>query len=303
MNKRLLILICVAIIAALGVFFATKPHNTTPSEPAATGQEPTSTLSAAMAFQAKYPLVPEDHRFVEIDADQARDLLEKGSGMLFMGFPECPWCQQLAPLAANAAKQANLSAIYYLNIRTAKAKQPEAYMAILQHLEAFLPRDEAGEIRLSVPDVTAVQNGKVAARFKQEQAGEDEAITSAKDYWAAPGRKDRAVQQLKDMMLPIVPHVTKIAAATKPPLLLDVRTAEEFSAGHLQDAHNLPLDRIEAGDTPPRTDKTDPIWIYCRSGNRSSQAVAALQRAGYTNLKDLGSLQDAAQTTGKAITR
>lgn len=302
MNKRFLIIIGVAIIAALGVFFATKPQNN-PSNQPASNQTPSSELSAAMAFHAKYPLVPEHHRFIEINATQARDLLEKGSGMLFLGFPECPWCQQLAPLMATAAEQANLSAIYYLNIRTAKAEQPDAYAAIVQYLQEYLPRNEAGEVRLSVPDVTVVQNGKVSARFKQEKTGDDEVITNAKEYWAAPGRKDRAVQQLKDMMQPVAPHITKIAATTKQPLLLDVRTAEEFAAGHLQDAQHLLLDRIEAGDTPAHIAKTDPIWVYCRSGNRSSQAVAVLKKAGYTNLRDLGGLHDAAQTTKKAITR
>lgn len=303
MNKRLLLIICVAIIAALGVFFATKPHDISSPKPT-TSQKSTSDLSAAMAFQAKYPLVPEDHHFVEINASQARDLLEKGSGLLFMGFPECPWCQQLAPLAANAAKQANLSAIYYLNIRTAKAEQPEAYAAIIQYLQEYLPRDEAGEVRLSVPDVTAVQNGKVHARFMQERAGKNETITNAKEYWAAPGRKDRATQQLQDMMRPVAPHLTKISATTQQqPLLLDVRTVEEFAVGHLQGAYNLPLDRIEAGETPHHAAKTDPIWVYCRSGNRSNQAVTALRNAGYTNLRDLGSLQDAAQATGKTISR
>ena len=68
-------------------------------------------------------------------------------------------------------------------------------------------------------------------------------------------------------------------------VLLDVRTPEEYRAGHIPGAQNLPLDRLDTIAEPAGS----PLFIYCRSGARSAQAKARLARAGYS-VTDLGGL-------------
>ncbi|MBP9761972.1 rhodanese-like domain-containing protein, partial [Candidatus Saccharibacteria bacterium] len=58
--------------------------------------------------------------------------------------------------------------------------------------------------------------------------------------------------------------------------LLDVRTAEEFASGHFAGATNLSLQEIEAGRLPDSV-KTQRLYVYCRSGNRSAQATTLLK--------------------------
>jgi len=50
---------------------------------------------------------------------------------------------------------------------------------------------------------------------------------------------------------------------------IDVRSAEEFNAGHLQDAVNIPHDKIIEGVKAIGSDKDAPINLYCRSGRRA----------------------------------
>lgn len=72
-------------------------------------------------------------------------------------------------------------------------------------------------------------------------------------------------------------------------ILLDVRTKEEFSDGHIEGAVNLPLDRItQAEESFP--DFSVPLFVYCRSGARSSQAVAMLQQMGYEAARNIGGI-------------
>ncbi len=80
--------------------------------------------------------------------------------------------------------------------------------------------------------------------------------------------------------------------------LIDVRTPEEYAAGHIDGAINLPLQDIEAG-TFPAGDMSKPAYLYCRSGNRSSQATALLKTAGYTNVTDLGAMTEVQSLGGK----
>lgn len=82
--------------------------------------------------------------------------------------------------------------------------------------------------------------------------------------------------------------------------LIDVRTAEEYAAGHIDGANLLPLQDIQAGKLP-KVDSTKPIYLYCRSGNRSAQATAILKKAGYTNTIDLGAMQSVQSLGGNVV--
>ena len=73
-----------------------------------------------------------------------------------------------------------------------------------------------------------------------------------------------------------------------PYLLLDVRTPSEYSSGYIPTAHNLPLQIL--GENLPETPRDSLIILYCRSGNRSSQAARLLQKEGYTNVVDFGGI-------------
>lgn len=73
-------------------------------------------------------------------------------------------------------------------------------------------------------------------------------------------------------------------------ILVDVRTKEEYDAGHLDNAINAPYDEVIS--KLKKYDKDTPIIVYCRSGNRSAKAYQSLQDAGYTKLYDLGSISN-----------
>ena len=73
---------------------------------------------------------------------------------------------------------------------------------------------------------------------------------------------------------------------------IDVRSAEEFNAGHLQDAVNIPHDQILARIQAVSPDKNAPVNLYCRSGRRAETALNELKNAGYTNVTNHGGYED-----------
>ena len=75
-------------------------------------------------------------------------------------------------------------------------------------------------------------------------------------------------------------------------ILLDVRRVDEFEAGHIPGAVNLPNEEIGTEEIPSLPDKAQTIYIYCRSGNRSKQAADKLLALGYTNLIEFGGIID-----------
>ena len=81
-------------------------------------------------------------------------------------------------------------------------------------------------------------------------------------------------------------------------IILDVRTAEEYSEKHIPGAINIPNETIGTEDIPELPDKEQLILVYCRSGNRSKQASEKLVKLGYTNIVEFGGIND---WTGEAV--
>ena len=73
-------------------------------------------------------------------------------------------------------------------------------------------------------------------------------------------------------------------------IMLDVRTAEEFSDSHIPGAVNIPNEEIGTEEIPQLPDKDQKIFVYCRSGNRSKQASEKLAALGYTNIIEFGGI-------------
>jgi len=112
------------------------------------------------------------------------------------------------------------------------------------------------------------------AAFALPTLAQSPAATPAPASVAKPGRIDGA---------------TAKALAAGGAKVVDVRTPEEFTSGHVPGAINIPYDEIarrasEIG--PPST----TVVLYCRSGRRSGIAVEALQKAGYEKLYDFQSV-------------
>ena len=73
-------------------------------------------------------------------------------------------------------------------------------------------------------------------------------------------------------------------------IILDVRTAQEYSEKHIPKAVNIPNESIGTEDLPALPDKNQLILVYCRSGNRSKQASEKLAALGYTNIVEFGGI-------------
>ncbi len=76
-------------------------------------------------------------------------------------------------------------------------------------------------------------------------------------------------------------------AAGRSLLLLDIRTAAEFQAGHIRGAQWLPRGNLEFSIQELTTDPETRIVLYCRTGGRSALGVTSLKGIGYNNVVDL----------------
>ncbi len=78
-----------------------------------------------------------------------------------------------------------------------------------------------------------------------------------------------------------VAELVTALGAGQVPLLLDVRTPDEFSAGHVANAVNVPVSELAGRLDELAEHRQDPIYVICHSGGRSARAAALLRDAGF----------------------
>lgn len=193
MNKKIFTLIALIVI----VFAVALLMNQQSSSPASTDSAEQS-KSDARNFHDEYSLVEADNRFAYATGQQVLEIFESGSGVVFLGFKECPWCQQLAPRVDQAAKAESLEKIHYLDIRAARQDNDATYQKLVDVLRPYLEKDQAGQPRIYVPDVSFVKDGQIVGRYEQESSIGDEPVTP--DTFWNEERSQRAVTQLRELI-------------------------------------------------------------------------------------------------------
>ena len=184
-NKGIIITmgIIIVILVAIIIFMLVGNKN-----------EEQTVKSDAEKFSEEYTLVDKDNKFRYAAIDEVIDTLEDGTGVVYLGFPECKWCQQYTVYLNELAKDRNIPEIMYYNIREDRQGNTKNYQTIVNLLKDYLPEDEEGNPRVYVPAVIFMSNGKILG-FDDETAYDTKGYDEPSEYWT----KER-VDNLKDKL-------------------------------------------------------------------------------------------------------
>ncbi len=82
-------------------------------------------------------------------------------------------------------------------------------------------------------------------------------------------------------------QVVEMIEKGSPPLILDVRTPEEYASGHVPHAINIPYDQIPSRLAELGAERDQEIIVYCESGRRAAKASETLEAAGFETIRHL----------------
>ena len=152
-------------------------------------------------FSAEYTEVPEDNVFVYKTGEEIVDILDDGTGVVFLGFPSCPWCQRYASMLNDLAKEYGIKKIYYHNTYDDWQNNTEAYQKITEILEDHLQYDNVGNHHLYVPDSAFVVDGEIIGNDWETSKDTLDAETPD-DYWT-----EERVTAWKEKLAPLFEKV------------------------------------------------------------------------------------------------
>ena len=164
MKKKIIIIIGVVLVIALGVLgylYLNKEKN--------------SNIDGKK-FAEEYTSVTKDNVFVYRSAEEIINILEHGTGVVYLGFPECPWCTAYVPYLNEVAKANDVDKVYYYNILN------------------------EGNKRIYAPSVIAVKDGEILD-FDDETAWDTKGYKTPEEYWKnedLEGLKEKLAKMFED---------------------------------------------------------------------------------------------------------
>ena len=181
------LLILVGIISLIFVIYSNIKSNDTNKQD--------NKITEAIKFKREYEGLNNDkndsgeNKFLPISIDKTNpikylsetdlnEFLQEGTGIIYFGFPECPWCRNLVPVLIDALKEKDINDVYYMNVKeirdlkelsngkiVTKKEGSNSYKTIIEKLDNYLPAYEGLNDdtvkRLYVPAVFFIKNGEV----------------------------------------------------------------------------------------------------------------------------------------------
>lgn len=160
-----------------------------------------------------YTELSEENHFDEADRETLTSILEHGTAALFLGFPECPWCQVYVPMLEEVIAGQEMLCSYY-NIFADKKTDREFYDQIADLLisqndtgEDIVQYDNDGKKVIYMPLTLFVEEGRIVA-FDNETCTEDASVISPEDYWTA-----EKISALKEKLTGFAAEVAELQEA------------------------------------------------------------------------------------------
>lgn len=163
-------------------------------------------LTDAKRFSNDYSEVGEENVFVYKSASDIVKILKNGTGVVFLGFPECPWCQEYAPKLNEVALDLGILEIYYFDIKKDRADNTKEYQEIVEILGDNLNYDSLGNHRVFVPYTVVVKAGEVLSYNSETSMASEEKDGSPKEYWTKE-KSDNIRLEFEAMFQPIIDDV------------------------------------------------------------------------------------------------
>lgn len=104
--------------------------------------------------------IPEEVQISYLTEDELQTFFETGTGIMYLGYPSCPWCRNALPTLMELAIKYDIP-INYFNLKEIRTEENETYQFLLKHLEGYLEKDEDGTPKIYVPDVFFLKDGMV----------------------------------------------------------------------------------------------------------------------------------------------
>lgn len=185
MKKKILVIVGVFLVLVVGIVLWFVFSNKS---------EEINEGSDAVRFASEYKQVDKNNIFVYKNVDETLKIMKNGTGVVYLGYPECPWCQAYVKYLNEVAKEVGLEKIYYTNTKEVKENDMDKYYALIDILDENLQYNAEGEKWIYVPNVSFHISGNIIGN-DYETSKDTHGLSDPSEYWT-----DEEVKELKNTL-------------------------------------------------------------------------------------------------------
>lgn len=158
-------------------------------------------------FSEEYK-ISKNNVFTYRTIDEINKIIKNGTGLIFLGFPECPWCRGYVPIINEVAQKEGLEKVYYFNIYEDRKNNTTEYQEMVKLLKGHLRYDDEGNERIYAPSLIAVKNGEVLF-FEDTRNWDNKKYNSAEEFWQSADLKS-----MREKLTEMINSVNEKSACT-----------------------------------------------------------------------------------------
>ncbi len=195
-SKKNIIIICIILlIAAIGALFIFSNSK----------KDEVTINKDAKKFAKEYKNVSEDNPFVYKNVDEIIKIMKNGTGVVYLGYPECPWCGEYVKYLNEVAKEVGIEKIYYCNTKKVKEENMDKYYELVSLLHGNLQYTDEGEEWIFVPNVSFHIEGNIIGN-DYETSKDTHGLKDPKEYWTK--------EEVKDLKKKLTDYMVKVKEAS-----------------------------------------------------------------------------------------
>ena len=119
----------------------------------------------SIRFHNDYNTVDKDNIYEYATYSNVIDILNNGTGIIYLGFPTCSLCKEIVPVLNDVAKQKNIKSILYYNFRDIRDNNTQEYQELAKLLSDYINVDDEGNERITAPTVVFVNKGDIVGVY------------------------------------------------------------------------------------------------------------------------------------------
>ena len=116
-------------------------------------------------FSEEYKTISNNNLFEYSTYNNIIEVLNNGTGIIYLGFPECTLCKEIVPIINDACKEKKVKTIMYYNFKEIRNSNTEEYQKLANILSDYIKVDEEGIKRITAPTIIFVNKGNISSVY------------------------------------------------------------------------------------------------------------------------------------------
>lgn len=132
-------------------------------------------------FNSEYSGVGKDNIYEYATYDNVIETLNKGTGIIYLGFPTCDLCKKIVPVLDEVAKKRNVDNILYYNFKDIRDNKTKEYQELVALISDYLKETDDDDKKISAPTVILVNKGRIVGVYIGKISPDSEEIMSSEE--------------------------------------------------------------------------------------------------------------------------